>query len=231
MKKVGIIIILIIAIVFLPLISSLIKAQEQIPGEQLDPNKLGSIDSVNLSDLNDKTQIEYIEQSWDDLKTRNPAVSQTSDIVSPFMKAFTGYDFDISVAFIIALIISIVYCYFIYNGVSAFWDNGLATLAIAVISTIILNAIGLTRDIVPKIESMIQWTTRNIIFLIIGAIILILLFRWINRKLKASKKASDKEKADENFKKASEKISNIAEGMQGKGIYEGLDENGNTGEI
>ena len=157
----------------------------------------------------------YLTQEWKERIDHNPTLSKIFSVLNPFFIAFTGYEFALSGSFFIALIISLIFFFFAYEGIKNFYDNILVCSAIAGLITIIASSGGLTRIIVPKIEKLLNTWWKISIFVILGLMV-IFLISYISKAIKKKRQERALEElasAESDLHKATRRLRGITQGM------------------
>jgi len=221
MKKLGTIIIL-----SLLLVNILVLTTQQIKADIINTNpenpnevEVLGINPANLPENPDDLK----DQSATYLKQELMKVIPVIGKINPFLKAVTGYEFNLSFEFGLALIISLILWVAASTGINLFYKNPPVSLLIGFLLTIIANNGGLNKEIVPKIAELINDPKTGWFFLGIGifTIILINLLGKYYKKIERERAIENLGKSEKDLKKSSQNLSGIVEGM--KDIKKGAD--------
>lgn len=154
---------------------------------------------------------------WQKAIAESKAWQTVLAILNPVLRVFSGYEFSLSLEFLVAIVISLVILIFWTNGIDMFYDNLLMSFAIGFLMTVITSAAGLTKAIAPKIILIIDVLWKKVTFFIIALLIIAII-----QSFNIYYKKQAKEKALENLPKTEKEIKGAAESL--KAVMKGMED-------
>lgn len=159
----------------------------------------------------------WLRNAWDKLIKNSKILGPIIEFLNPMFRVFTGYKFEVSLEFFVALILSLVLLVVYFRGINSFYNDSLVSFAIASLISVISTSAGLMHKIVPKVLTALSSNAKVISFFIISFLIIII----IDYAYRTHRK-SVKEKALENLGKTERKMNESAERLES--VTEGMEE-------
>mgnify|MGYP001598344042 CR=1 FL=1 len=163
-----------------------------------------------------KSSFTWLKKAWDNLIKNSKILGPIIEFLNPMFRVFTGYEFEISLEFFVALILSLVLLVIYFRGINSFYNDSLVSFTIASLISVISASAGLMHKIVPKVLTALSSNAKIISFFIISFLIIIIIdysYR-IHRKSIKEKALENLGRTEKKMNESSERLESITEGME-----------------